>query len=326
MENFTEILYNGKKPKTADEYYVSGLNCIIERDAPSAIDCFIKCVKLDTNVIDAYYRLSRLYESTGEHKKAIRILTDLLLRPSLPKILMKKIEDALIDIYSSSSNSADALSLVLKKSQNNPKDPRYKIILSGIYEEQENWDDALVAYKAYAKLSKVVDSKREARIKVGLCRDNYIDHPPSVIKQAKSILKVEPICPNGYTLLIEMYKRENSPKALVEAWKQYMWFCPIESAAQFKTMESDLFDCDVYASVQTVLEHASKNNSPDAYGVQMKLIEFYSKKGDLDAVDTMFDKLLNASETTFEHLKELLVILEKLENVDHYVAAINKKF
>ncbi len=91
-------------------------------------------------------------------------------------------------------------------------------------------------------------------------------------------------------------------------------------------MESDLFDCDVYASVQTVLEHASKNNSPDAYGVQMKLIEFYSKKGDLDAVDTMFDKLLNASETTFEHLKELLVILEKLENVDHYVAAINKKF
>ncbi|MGL1900954.1 MAG: tetratricopeptide repeat protein [Fibrobacterales bacterium] len=326
MKNFTEILYNSKAPKTANEFYVTGLNQIIEGNEQQAIDSFIQCVKIDTNIIDAYYRLAMLYVSTNEYKKAIRILNDLLLRPSIPKELSKKVEDTLIEALGDAGELHEAIQLIQKKAKECPKDPRYKILLSGIYEDQGNWDEALVAYKAYAKLAKVSDSFRDARIKIGLCRDNYITHPPSIIKQVRSILKSEPHCPSGYKLLLEIYNREGNKRGVIDSWKQYLWHCPVEASKEFKELESQLFSMDSYDAVESILQHAAENRGTHSYAVILLLINFYTKKGETELVEPLFNQLLEVSEVDFVHLKTIIGILDDHGLAEKCISAVRERF
>ncbi|MGL1933597.1 MAG: hypothetical protein OCD01_01185 [Fibrobacterales bacterium] len=326
MKNFTEILYNSKAPKTANEFYVTGLNNIIEGNEQLAIESFIQCVKIDTNIIDAYYRLAMLYMAIHEHKKAIRILNDLLMRPSMPKELAKKVEDTLIETLGDAGELHEAIQLIQKKAKESPKDPRYKILMSGIYEDQGNWDEALVAYKAYAKLAKVSDPLREARIKIGLCRDNYITHPPAIIKQARSILKSEPKCSSGYILLLEIYKAEGDKRGVIDTWKQFLWHCPVEASVLFKELETQLFSMDSYDAIEDILQHAAENKGTSSYAVILLLINFYTKKGETDAVEPLFNQLLEISEIDFAHLKTIIGILDDHGLAEKCISAVREKF
>jgi tetratricopeptide (TPR) repeat protein len=70
--------------ETAESYYDEGLTASVRGDLGRASECFEKAIRLDNTMATAYHQLGRCYARLGQHKKAIKLLSQVVQkRPNL---------------------------------------------------------------------------------------------------------------------------------------------------------------------------------------------------------------------------------------------------
>jgi lipopolysaccharide biosynthesis regulator YciM len=72
-----------RAPKDVDTVVRKALRCVLENDLDSAEELLSRAVQIDSDQVDAYLSLARLYRLRGEIARAIRIHQNLLLRTDL---------------------------------------------------------------------------------------------------------------------------------------------------------------------------------------------------------------------------------------------------
>ncbi len=70
--------------ETAESYYDEGLTAAVKGDLGKAVEYFEKAIRLDNKMATAYHQLGRCYSRLGRHKKAIKLLSQVVeKRPDL---------------------------------------------------------------------------------------------------------------------------------------------------------------------------------------------------------------------------------------------------
>ena len=72
-----------RAPRDVDIVVRKALRCVLEGNLDTAEDLLSRAVRIDSDQVDAYLSLARLYRLRGEIGRAIRVHQNLLLRKDL---------------------------------------------------------------------------------------------------------------------------------------------------------------------------------------------------------------------------------------------------
>ena len=176
-----ELIAADPSPATAVRVFNAGVTAVQANDAEAAVSRFEKVIELDPTIPQAYQILGQLYNSTGEHDKAIAIGNRLLeMKPGSPEA-----HSVLYEAYRKTGDEAkaDASWAILKSAK--PED-----LARALQEEGQSLFQAGNIEGATEKLKQAVDadpSNAGAHYTLGLCYLNVGDQSSAKVHLEKFI-------------------------------------------------------------------------------------------------------------------------------------------
>ena len=146
-----------KKENKVNRDYLKGLNLLFSDQPDKAVDHFIALLEVDNDTIETHLALGNLFRQRGEVDRAIRIHQNLIARTNLTR---EQRDLALLqlayDFYQSGLlDRSEEIFTQLKES------PEYKETalenLLKIYQQMQEWDNALLVAKLLNKIEKTKD-------------------------------------------------------------------------------------------------------------------------------------------------------------------------
>lgn len=152
--------YRAKSRETSDKQkglprdYLIGLNFLLNEETDKAVDIFIKMLEVDSDTVETHLAVGKLFRKRGEVDRAIRIHQNLIARPNLERTyreqsllelgtdylsagMLDRAEKIFHELVEAKSHSAQALRLLID-----------------IYQQEKDWDNAIVSSKKYEQVTK----------------------------------------------------------------------------------------------------------------------------------------------------------------------------
>ncbi|MCL6271337.1 lipopolysaccharide assembly protein LapB [Sansalvadorimonas sp. 2012CJ34-2] len=128
----------------SSEYFV-GLNYLLNEQTDEAIESFIRALEINSDTVETFVVLGRLFRQRGEIEKAIQAHQDLLARPSLTREQTLDVQLELAHDYQKAGLLDRAETLLEDIVQKNWKSWKeaFNTLLS-IYEVEKEWQKAIV--------------------------------------------------------------------------------------------------------------------------------------------------------------------------------------
>ena len=123
--------------------YFEGLNYLLNEQPDKAIDVFIRLLEVNSDTVETHLALANLFRRRGETDRAIRIHQNLIARPTLKPL--QRIE-ALTELgldYMNAGVLDRAESIFLELQQQTPPPKQATKQLLRIYQQQQNWSQAI---------------------------------------------------------------------------------------------------------------------------------------------------------------------------------------
>ena len=125
------------------EYFV-GLNYLLNEQTDEAIESFISALEINSDTVETYIVLGRLFRRRGELEKAIQVHQDLLARPSLTREQSLRVQLELAHNYIKAGllDRGESLLEGMLKTPWSGADESVKLLLS-VYEQEKEWQKAI---------------------------------------------------------------------------------------------------------------------------------------------------------------------------------------
>ena len=132
--------------------YLTGLDYLVNEQPDRALDMFLKLMEADTDTLETHFSLGARYRRRGEVERASRIHQNLLARQGLASEHREQALLALAQDYLRAGLLDRAEGLFLEVSQV----PRLRTTaldaLRGVYERQQEWQQALDVYRSLVRI------------------------------------------------------------------------------------------------------------------------------------------------------------------------------
>jgi lipopolysaccharide biosynthesis regulator YciM len=142
----------GKSFSTLHPDYLAGLDYLVTEQPDRALDIFLKLMDANADTIETHFALGSLYRRRGEVERAIRIHQNLLARETLPPEHREQALLALAQDYLRAGLLDRAEGLLSQVSEV----PRLRATaldsLRGVYERQQEWQQALNVSRQLARI------------------------------------------------------------------------------------------------------------------------------------------------------------------------------
>jgi len=127
-----------------DNNYVVGLNYLLNEQPNEAIEFFIKSMRLNSDTVESYIVLGRLYRRRGELEKAIQAHQEILANPSLTSDQVLRVQFELAHNYIKAGlfDRGESLLLDMVSSSWSGKNEIINLLLS-VYEQEKEWQKAV---------------------------------------------------------------------------------------------------------------------------------------------------------------------------------------
>ena len=144
-----------KVSKNISLEYFKGLNFVLNEQPDKAIEVFIKMVEVDNDTVDTHLALSNLFRRRGEVDRAIRIHQNLIARTTLSETERAHalLELGMDYMRSGLLDRAEKLFLELLDIGFYLKEAHFNLL--EIYQQEKDWENAIVIAKKYETISKV---------------------------------------------------------------------------------------------------------------------------------------------------------------------------
>ncbi len=189
-------------------HYFRGLNFLLTDEPDKAIEEFIKFVRINSETVEIHLSLGKLFRARGEVGRAIRIHQNLIARPNLSTHHRTAALYALAEDYRQGGfvdRAVDAYQQVLEVDANHSDGLAG---LQAMHENEGNWEMALAILKRLEKVTRTLDPRREAHIRVQMGLEHQ--HPqgsglgkPEAMEHFQAAIKVFPGCVEARRLLGE---------------------------------------------------------------------------------------------------------------------------
>lgn len=124
--------------------YFKGLNFLLNEQPDKAIEVFLRMVEVDSDTVETHFALASLFRRRGEVDRAIRLHQNLIARPNLNRMDRYQALRELGEDYMRAGLFDRAESLFLELVDIRPHMEVALRQLVAIYEQQKDWDQAIV--------------------------------------------------------------------------------------------------------------------------------------------------------------------------------------
>lgn len=145
-----------RKERTEDQAraFLAGFTYVLSDDPDAAIAELSRAVRLDTEALETYFALGALFRRKGDLERAVRLHTNIVLRPGLAPEMKRRAQIALVHDYRRGGLKDKALE-VLEKILTEAPDHREALVLCRqLHEEREEWEAALESQLKVVELEK----------------------------------------------------------------------------------------------------------------------------------------------------------------------------
>lgn len=134
-----------------NQYYVKGLNYLLNEEPDAAIDIFIESLDVNSETLETHLALGKMLRKKGEVDRAIRIHQNLLARPGLSLDYSQQVEYELAMDFTKAGLYDRAESLLEKLAQQESAlKERVLTSLLDIYREEKEWRQGLAILQQLA--------------------------------------------------------------------------------------------------------------------------------------------------------------------------------
>lgn len=134
--------------------YLIGLNFLLNEETDKAVDIFIKMLEVDSDTVETHLAVGNLFRRRGEVDRAIRIHQNLIARPQLEKMYREQALFELGQDYLSAGVLDRAEKIFLELVNEKSHAARALLTLLDIYQQEKDWDNALVTANKYQQVTK----------------------------------------------------------------------------------------------------------------------------------------------------------------------------
>jgi len=125
--------------------YLKGLNFLLNEQTDQALEHFLKMVRVDDKTIETHFALGSLFRRRGEVDRAIRIHQNIIARPDLAAEQRDQALFSLAKDYLGAGLLDRAEKLFVRLSQGSRYQVQALEAVSGIYEQERDWEKAIDA-------------------------------------------------------------------------------------------------------------------------------------------------------------------------------------
>jgi lipopolysaccharide biosynthesis regulator YciM len=143
-----------RKAENLSSDYFEGLNFLLNEQPDKALEVFVRMVDVDSDTIETHFALGNLFRRRGEVYRAIRIHQNIVDRPELPRAQRDQALRALADDYLKAGlldRAEDLLQQLADGSTTHQAEALDRLV--SIYEQERDWDKAIVTRDRLAALS-----------------------------------------------------------------------------------------------------------------------------------------------------------------------------
>ncbi len=313
-----------KVSKNISLEYFKGLNFVLNEQPDKAIEVFIKMVEVDNDTVDTHLALGNLFRRRGEVDRAIRIHQNLIARTTLSETERAHalLELGMDYMRSGLLDRAEKLFLELLDIGFYLKEAHFNLL--EIYQQEKDWENAIVIAKKYETISKLSLSSTIAQFFCELADDEL---RKGQVKKAKekiqNAIDSNSKCARASILQAKIYQLSGETKLAIKCYKRL----ESQDSDYITEIISPLFDCYmILGDINSFIDYLKKlSNSHKNTNIIIALAELIAEyKGEDIAANFIFEKLENKpSVLGIDKLIEY--VLNKSEGSTHDYLKIIKK-
>jgi len=201
--------------------YFKGLNLLLNEQPDKAIEVFIKVLEVDSDTVETHLMLGNLFRRRGEIERATRIHQNLIARPKLDHHQRTQALFELAQDYLKAGllDRAEDLLLEYAEIEKDPE-PALRQLLY-VYQQEKEWDQAIVIAKRFAKASGKSANEMIAHF---LCEQAEDEIKKKNTEAAKSLLKKalskDPDSVRANILRGQIARSAGDCKKAIKYWKE----------------------------------------------------------------------------------------------------------
>jgi len=201
--------------------YLRSLNYVIDNQPDKAIAELRKAVQLNSDTVEVYLNLGRLFREQGKLEKAIRIHQSIILRPSLPREFRILSLMNLGADYKKAGLWERAVETFKEAIKIDPNNLDAHIGLEKLYEEEKNWEESYIIQQKILKLSKSSDKSALAFIQVKL-GEEYLQEGDvkQALKRFHTAIHLDETCTPAYLYCGDIYFEKEKLDKAQEIWEK----------------------------------------------------------------------------------------------------------
>lgn len=140
-------------PRRLNEEYLKGLGFLLNEEPDKALEVFLRMVDVDNETVETHFALGSLYRRRGEVERAIRIHENIMARPSLSSEHRLEAMFALAEDYFRAGLFDRAERSFRQLAESAARRVQALRYLLRIYEQQRDWDQAIVVHNELTSLA-----------------------------------------------------------------------------------------------------------------------------------------------------------------------------
>lgn len=309
------ILSLSHKPsKSTDHTYQDALKALLDGDQTQAMRLLRDTVMKDTDNLDAYVRLGRLFREKGDAERAASIHQSLTVRPGLKREEEKVIYRELIEDYLAMGRFEKATGLLKELVRISSKDASDLRRLVALLLSRQRTEEAADTLKRYEK--RFPDKKERAAWYAFLAEVRWEkgeeDKGQDAFKRATKLSKNHP-----YVLVVQMKRlaRQGNKAKARSVIEKFIKLHPQHAEMILDIMEHIYFDLGIYEQVSAVYANLLKRY-PEKREIRTRLADLKLKEGEPEQALTLLNDALAEEPSDVGFLLERTRLLLEQGNLE----------
>lgn len=272
--------------------YRQGLEALARGEERRAIEFLRTAARLNPGAVGPFLILGDLFRTQGRHRRALKIHRELYIRPGLDESERREVLRSLIRDLLAQGRAAEALGLAQELQRLDREDPLGLEALVASREARQEWDAAVGAMKALAKVRG--NSSELARYLAELGRRLADLDPRRARKYLRDALAEDRQCREAHLYLGDLYLAEGEVDEALESWEGLLEGSPADFLPALERLEGAYFEKGDFGRMIEVYERLLQRY-PQQSELLNGLARIYQKKGELGQALRLIRRALDAN-------------------------------
>ncbi len=321
---------DARAPRDADAVLRAALLAVLDRDLDEAEELLITLVERNSDSVEPYLALARIYRMRGEVGRSIRIHQNLLLRldPS-----SKQGRDALLGLAADFQRGGFLRRAIASYEELLTHDPKHlegHHALVRLLIDARNFDRAIEVTRALAHLEGGKGRAAEAELRARMAEVAQAEgRSDDAFRAVKKALRRDKKCVSAWIVLAGLEAERGRTKAALAAWSKVPSLDPGRAASIYPQLEASWAAVDQPRGFESALRKVLEDH-PDDAAARIVLARHLEARGEIDeavselrrclarrphdlAARTALGRLLLVAQGDGAALKEYAELLDVLE-------------